>query len=314
MCHFHCLVFCRLCNVFCHSLKLTPSPLTLVHCHLAFWWAPNVFHCPINTPPSHSFIILCFTGHLVCFIVLQNPPPLLCLFVMVLCFNQPLTCFITLQTQIPPFTCDRCHLIFLCFIWCFFLSYQTHPTPIHHHCCFIFFEKPKSHCWMSFLFMKCDPSPYYVLLVLWIITLSLQPIPFGLWRVIHSSCFSQFVKPKSLVSFLLVCGFWSTCFVFLGFRNLIPLPYYFLFMKVDTFVLFILFVLMFLKPKPLAWLSCSPPPPTLSCKHLFLTSLLQQCYNMSFHLQSNPCPYFGFSLIFYYTPKDHLFIPKKVGP
>jgi hypothetical protein len=196
----------------------------------------------------------------------------------------------------------------------FFVVLSNSPHPHSSSLLFYSFWEPKSHCWVSFLFMKCDPSPYYVLLVLWIITLSLQPIPLGLWRVTHSSCFSQFVKPKSLVSFLLVCGFWSPCFVFLGFRNLIPLPYYLLFMKVDTFVLFILFVLMFLEPKPLSWLSRSPPLPTLSYKHLFLTSLLQQCYNMSFHLHSNLCPYFGFSLIFYYTPKDHFFIPKKVGP
>jgi hypothetical protein len=129
MCHLHCLVFCWSSNVFCHSSKLTPSPLTLVHCHLVFWWPPNVFHCTINPPPSHSFIILCFNGHLVYFIVLQNPPTLLLLFVMVLCFNQPLTCFIALQTQIPPFTCDHCHLIFLCFIWCFLLFCQIHLIP-----------------------------------------------------------------------------------------------------------------------------------------------------------------------------------------
>jgi hypothetical protein len=139
MCHFHCLVFCRLCNVFCHSLKLTPSPLTLVHCHLAFWWASNVFHCPINAPPSHSFIILCFNGHLVCFIVLQNPPPLLCLFVMVLCFNQPLTCF---KLKSPLSHMIIVILYFFVSFSNFLLFYQTHPTPIHHHCCFILFDNP----------------------------------------------------------------------------------------------------------------------------------------------------------------------------
>jgi len=129
MCHFHCLVFCWLCNVFCHSLKLTPSPLTLVHCHLAFWWAPNAFHCPINAPPSHSFIILCFNGHLVCFIVLQNPPPLLCLFVMVLCFNQPLTCFITLQTQIPLSHVIVVILYFFVSFGVFFCLIKLTPPP-----------------------------------------------------------------------------------------------------------------------------------------------------------------------------------------
>jgi hypothetical protein len=68
----------------------------------------------------------------------------------------------------------------------------------------------------------------------------------------------------------------------------------------------------FLEPKPLSWLSYSPPSRTLSCKHLFLASLLQHCYNMSLHhLHSNLCLYFGFCLIFYCSPKDHPSIQKK---
>jgi hypothetical protein len=69
----------------------------------------------------------------------------------------------------------------------------------------------------------------------------------------------------------------------------------------------------FLEPKPLSWLSYSPPPSTLSCKHLLLTSLLQHCYNMSLHLHSNLCPYFGFSYFLLFTQGSSLYT-KKGGP
>jgi len=302
-------MFCWLCNVFCHSLKLTPSPFTLVHCHLAFWWAPNVFHCPMNAWPSHSFIILCLLFYK------TLPPFYVCLsWSCVSVSPWHVSLFYKLKSPLS-------HVIVV--ILYFFVSFGV-------FCCFIKLTPPPFIIIVVLFFLRTQIALLSVLLIyeVWPFPLlcsfcfmNHNPFPstysswfVGLWRVTHSSCFSQFVKSKSLVSFLLVCGFWSPCFVFLGFKNLIPLPYYFLFMKVDTFVLFITFVLVVLEPKPLSWLSCSPPPPTLSYKHLFLTSLLQQCYNMSFHLHSNPCPYFGFSLIFYYTLKNHLFIPKKVGP
>jgi hypothetical protein len=174
-----------------------------------------------------------------------SPPPRFVCHGLV--FQSALDMFHCFTNSNPPFHMWSLSSYISLFHLVFFVVLSNSPHP--HLSSLLFYSswEPKSHCWLSFLFMKRDPSPYHVLLVLWSIILCLQPILLGLWRVTHSYCFSQFVKPKSLFSFLLVWGVWSPCFVFLGFRNLIPLSCYSLFMKFETFVLFILFVLMFFR-------------------------------------------------------------------
>jgi hypothetical protein len=192
MCHLHCLVFCWLSSVFCHFSKLTPSPLTLVHCHLVFCWALNVF--PLHYKP----FTLTFIHHLMfqwafgVFYCSTKPSPLpSCICLSWFCVSiHAFHCF---TNSNPPFHMWSLSSYISLFHLMFFVILSNSPHPNSSSLLFCSSWEPKSHCWLSFLFMKCDPSPCHVLLVLWIITMSFQPIPFGLQRVIHLSLFSQFV-------------------------------------------------------------------------------------------------------------------------
>lgn len=186
MCHFHCLCF-----------------VGCVMCFVILWNLPP--------PPSHLFIvILRFGGPLMCFIALWMPDHHIHLSSYVYCSTKPsppsmfvchglvfqsaLDMFHCFTNSNPPFHMWSLSSYISLFHLVFFVVLSNSPHPHSSSLLFYFFWEPKLHCWVSFLFMKCDPSPYYVLFVLWIITLSLQPIPLG----------------------LLVCGEWLTRLVFLN--------------------------------------------------------------------------------------------------